>query len=218
MPFAFDSARRHNAPALFARMGTYAFAVLAFLTVALAGLAQPVIELVLPAEYRSAVPLVPILAVAMAVQSLTWFLMTSVNIAKQTRIYPIVTAIGAGVSIAANLLLIPSMRMRGAAIALLSSQIVATAVTAYFAQRAYRIPYEVVRLAKAIGVGAITYVAMAMAAPGSAWQALGWRAAALLLFPFGLFVFRFFEPHEWSEVRKLVTGMGRLATEPRVLL
>ena len=64
----------------------------------------------------------------------------------------------------------------------------------------------------------MTYAAMAIAAPGSPWRALVLRAVALLLFPIGLFVFRFFEPHELSEVRRLVIGMGRLATQPRVSL
>jgi O-antigen/teichoic acid export membrane protein len=214
MPFAFDSLRRRDAATMFARMGTYAFAVLAFLTVALAGLAPPVMDLVLPAGYRSVSPLVPLLAVGMAVQSLTWFLMTSLNIAKQTRVYPVITAIGAGASVAANLLLVPLLGMRGAAIALLVSQALTTAVTAYFAQRAYRIPYEVARLSKVLGVSAITYVAMAIASPASLWQTMWLRAGLIMLFPLGLLVLRFLEPRELAEIRKVVGGVGRRATQP----
>jgi O-antigen/teichoic acid export membrane protein len=214
MPFAFDSLRRPDAPRLFARMGTYAFAVLAFLTLALAGLAPPVIELALPADYRSALPLIPLLAVAMAAQSLAWFPMTSVNVAKQTHIYPVVTAIGAAVSIAANLLLIPRFGMRGAAVALLSSQVVATVVTAYFAQRAYWIPYEVARLSKVLGISAFTYLAMAAVASASLWWTLALRAGLLGLFPLGLLVLRFFEPHELAEIRKVVAAIGRRAAQP----
>jgi len=214
MPFAFDSLRRRDAATMFARMGTYAFAVLAFLTVALAGLAPPVMDLVLPAGYRSVSPLVPLLAVGMAVQSLTWFLMTSLNIAKQTRVYPVIAAIGAGASVAANLLLVPPLGMRGAAVALLVSQVVTIVVTAYFAQRAYRIPYEVARLAKVIGVSAITYVTMLIAAPAPLWQTMWLRAGLMILFPLGLLVLRFFEPRELAEIRKVVGGMSRRAAQP----
>ena len=186
MPFAFDSLRRRDAPALFARMATYAFAVLAWSTVGLAALAAPVISLALPGDYRAATPLVPLLAAGLAVQSLAWFPMTSVNVAKRTRIYPTVTAIGAAISVGANLLLIPLLGMRGAAIALLVSQTVTTGVTAYFAQRAYWIPYEVGRLLKVVGVSAITYAATSLVAP----QSLAWtvvlRAALLVVFPLGL--------------------------------
>ena len=140
MPFAFDSLRRRDAPELFARMATYAFAVLAVSTIALAALAPPIVQMLLPESYRAATPLVPLLAAGLAVQSLAWFPMTSVNVAKRTRIYPIVTAIGAAVSVGANLLLIPPFGMRGAAYTLLVSQTIAAFATAWFAQKAYRIP------------------------------------------------------------------------------
>jgi O-antigen/teichoic acid export membrane protein len=215
MPFAFDSLRRRDAPTLFARMATYAFAVLAVSTVALAGFAPAAIELALPIAYRAAIPLVPLLTAGLAVQSLAWFPMTSVNIAKQTRIFPIVTAIGAAASISANLLLIPPFGMRGAAVALLGSQILTTAVTVFFAQRVYRIPYEVARLSKVLITSAITYGAMTLAPASSPWQTLAVRAVLMLLFPFGLLVLRFFEPHELTEIRKAVAAqtLSALPTE-----
>jgi O-antigen/teichoic acid export membrane protein len=205
MPFAFDSRGRRDAPKLFARMGTYAFAVLAFLVVALVGLAPPIIELMLPGDYRAAMPLIPLLTVGMAVQSLSWFPMTSVNIAKRTGIFPIVTAIGAAASLIANLQLIPRFGLRGAGIALVASQLVTTATTVYFAQHAYRIPYEVGRLSKVLVASALTVVAMTMSTAASAWSTVGLRAALVLLFPLGLLVLRFFEPHEWADLRKIVS-------------
>lgn len=214
MPFAFDSLRRSDAPMLFARLGTYAFTVLAFLTVTLAGFAPPAMALLLPAAYRPVAPLVPLLVVAMAVQSLTWFMVTSLNIAKQTKLYPLITAIGAGASVAANLLLIPPLGMRGAAIALFSSQTLTAAVTAYFAQRAYRIPYEGARLSKVVGVSAITYLAMTIAAPASLWLTVGLRAGLIVVFPLGLLVLRFFEPRELADIRKVVSGIGRPPIAP----
>ena len=216
MPFAFDSLRRPDAPALFARMATYAFAVLALSTVALAALAPPMIQLALPGDYRAAIPLVPLLAAGLAVQSLAWFPMTSVNVAKRTRIYPMVTGVGAAVSVGTNLLLIPFFGMRGAAIALLVSQTVTTVLTAYFAQRAYWIPYEVGRLLKVIVVSAITYAAAAAVAPQSLVWTFALRAVLLVVFPLGLLACRFFEPHEWAEVRKLVARLGR-PVDPQTL-
>jgi O-antigen/teichoic acid export membrane protein len=215
MPFAFDSLRRRDAPALFARMATYAFGVLAVSTVALAGFAPAAVELALPAAYRAAVPLIPLLTAGLAVQSLAWFPMTSVNIAKQTRIFPMVTAIGAAASISANLLLIPRFGMYGAAVALLVSQILTTAVTVVFAQRVYRIPYEVMRLSKVLATSAVTYGAMTLLPSSSPWQTLGVRAVVMLLFPLGLLVLRFFEPHELAEIRKAAAAqtLSALPTE-----
>jgi O-antigen/teichoic acid export membrane protein len=186
-------------------MATYAFAVLAVSTVALAALAPPVIQLALPGDYRAAMALVPLLAVGLALQSLAWFPMTSVNVAKRTSIYPIVTAIGAAASVGANLLLIPSMGMRGAAIALLISQTLMTGVTTWFAQRTYHIPYETGRLAKVVTASLLTYGAMALVAPASlVWTFIA-RAALLVVFPAVLMAMRFFHPNEWAEIRRIAT-------------
>ncbi len=80
---------------LFARLATYAFAILVASLVALSGLAPPVMDLVLPATYRGAGALVPILALAMAVSTVRSLPHTSVNISKKTSVYPTVTAAGA---------------------------------------------------------------------------------------------------------------------------
>ena len=206
MPFAYDSLKRHDAAALFARLGSYAFALLVLLTVALAGLAPPAVRIALPADYHPVAPLIPILTLAMAVQAVSWFLVTSLNVAKHTRVYPVVTAFGAAASIVANLLLIPPLGMRGAALAQLVSQTLATGVTAYFAQRAYRIPYEVGRLSKVAGMGGLTFAVMSAAGTVSAWQTLVIRAGLLVLFPIGLYVLRFFGPREIGELRKFLAS------------
>ena len=207
MPFAYDSMQRQDAKRLFARMATYACTVLVFLALAVATLAGPVVALLLPADYRDTSRLVPVLVAGMTVQALAWFLATSLNVAKQTRVYPLITAVGAATSVAANVILIPRYGMYGAAVAFVISQCAATGATAYFAQRAYHIPYEGGRLAQAVGVAAVTYGATLLVASAAAWQTLAIRLALLAIFPIGLYVVRFFEPHELSEVRAWVASV-----------
>jgi O-antigen/teichoic acid export membrane protein len=173
--------------------------------------------LVLPAEYQPVAPLVPLLVAGMAVQSLTWFLMTSINIAKETRVYPVITAVGAVASVGANLLLSPPFGMWGAAMALLGSQLLATAVTAWFAQKAYWIPYEGIRLAKVLAVGVATSLAMMLVAPASVFQTIALRLAVALIFPLGLLALRFFEPHELTELRKTIVALKRQRTADSVV-
>ena len=214
-PFAYDSMQRRDAPVLFARMATYAFAVLAGLLVALSGLAPPLMDLVLPAEYHDVGPLVPILALALAIQTVRSVPGTSLNIAKKTSVYPSVTAAGAIISTSAYFALIPRFGMYGAAGALLISQILTTALMIYLAQRVYRIPYELGRLAKVVAVGCATYAAMMMLASGSTWRAVAIRLGVLALFPAGLLALRFLRPHELADIRKLLSGLRRTA-EPIV--
>ena len=214
-PFAYDSMQRSDAPILFARMATYAFAVLAASLVALSGLAPPLMDLMLPAEYRQVGPLVPLLALALAIQTVRTLPGTSLNVAKKTAVYPTVTAAGAIISVGAYFALIPRFGTYGAAVALLISQVLTTALMIYLAQRAYRIPYEVGRIAKIVAVGATTYVAMMTIVSGSSWRTVAVRIALLLLFPAGLLLLRFLRPQELADIRKLLSNVRR-SPEPVV--
>jgi O-antigen/teichoic acid export membrane protein len=214
-PFAYDSMQRKDAPMLFARMATYAFAVLAASLVALSGVGPPLMDLMLPAEYRAVGPLVPLLALALAVQTVRTLPGTSLNVAKKTAVYPTVTAAGAVISVGAYFALIPRFGMYGAAFALLISQVLTTALMIYLAQRAYRIPYEVGRLAKVVAVGTVTYIAMITIVSGSSWRTVAIRMGLLLLFPAGLLLLRFLRPQELADIRKLLSNARRSA-EPVV--
>ena len=214
-PFAYDSLQRTDAPSLFARMATYAFTVLVLSMVVLSGLAAPLMDLMLPADYRAVAPLVPILALAMGVQTMRALPATSLNITKKTGVYPTVTAAGAAISIGMYMLLIPRYGMLGAALALLVSQILTTALMIYLAQKAYRIPYETGRLVKVAAIGSVTYLTMILLAPGSSWAVVGVRLALLAVFPVGLLAIRFLRPHELADVRKFLANLRRPA-EPAV--
>jgi O-antigen/teichoic acid export membrane protein len=214
-PFAYDSMQRSDAPILFARMATYAFAVLAASLVALSGLAPPLMDLMLPAEYRQVGPLVPLLALALAIQTVRTLPGTSLNVAKKTTVYPTVTAAGAIISVGAYFALIPRYGTYGAAVALLISQVLTTALMIHLAQRAYRIPYEVGRIAKVAAVGIATYVAMMTIVSGSSWRTVAVRSALLLLFPAGLLLLRFLRPQELADIRKLLSNVRR-SPEPVV--
>ena len=203
-PFAFDSMQRTDAPLLFARMATYAFVVLAGSLVALSGLGPPLMDLILPGAYREVGPLVPILALALAVQTVRSLPGTSLNVSKKTSVYPTVTAAGAVISLGAYFALIPRFGLYGAAFGSLVSQVFTTALMVVLAQRAYRIPYEGGRLAKIVLVAAITYIAMMTTVSGSTWRTVAVRTALLMLFPAGLLLVRFLRPKEIADIRKLL--------------
>jgi O-antigen/teichoic acid export membrane protein len=173
-----------------------------------AGFGGIAVALLLPAEYLLAAGIIPTLVLGMTIQSLAWFFATSLNIAKKTRVYPVVTAIGAAASLAANLVLIPRFGLFGAALSVVVSQTLATAATLYFAQRAYHIPYEVGRLVKLAAVSVATYLAMVTVPVIAPWEAFAVRAGLLALFPLGLYGFRFFEPHELGSLRELVRSLA----------
>ena len=207
MPFAFESLRRPDAPRMFARLGSYAFAVLVFLTLAMALTAEPLVRLMTPATFHDAVPLIVVLAMGIAFQSMATFLTTSFNIAKRSRALPIATSVAALVTVGAHLVLIPRWGLPGAAWAVVLGQVALTATMGFFAQRSYHIPYEWGRLGKAAVLGGGLYlIASTVAAGWGLWPVVG-RVLLLAAFPFGLIAARFFRPNEAAEVWRLVATL-----------
>ena len=204
MPFAFDSMRRPDAPQLFGRLATYAFGVLALLTFALAGFAEPLVELMTPASFHGAANVVPILALGMAIQSTTTFLSTSINVAKRTHAYPIATAIAAVVTIVGHLVLIPRWGIFGAAVAVGVGQVVLVGSLGRFAQRYFPIPYEWTRLVRIVIVAAGLYGILVVLPPVSNVATFAIGAALVALFPLGLWACGFLKATEIHELKGLV--------------
>ena len=116
MPLAFERMSDADAPRLFARLATVAFGVLVFATLGLALFAGPLIRWLTPPEYHAAAGIAPLLAAGVAVHALTVFLTTSLNVSKRAGALPWATGAGAFVTVAANLALIPPLRMQAPAL------------------------------------------------------------------------------------------------------
>jgi O-antigen/teichoic acid export membrane protein len=207
MPFALDAhTQRADAARLFARLATYAFAALVFITIAIITLGGSLVTLLLPPHYHPATAILPWLVISAAVQSAAWFPTTSLNIAKATRYYPGTTAIAAVVTITAELSLVPQYGMYGVAFGAIVGQVIQTVAVLVFAQRVYRIPYETTRLVKVLVVGAAIAAAGGYASTGTTVLTLLARVGILACFPLGLFVAQLFTPAELRDMRALVAA------------
>ena len=69
MPFAFERMKEKNASKLFARLGTYAFGVLVFVTLVIAGLSEFLVKFMTPETFHGGAKIVPLLVLGMAIQS-----------------------------------------------------------------------------------------------------------------------------------------------------
>lgn len=210
MPFAFETfKKRQDAPRVFARLATYWLAVLVFLTIGMMALAGHAFTMFLPASYAEGAAYLPILALGFAIQAASWLPTTSLNIAKATRYYPVITTISAIAALAANAILIPRFDVTGAAYAMAIGQLVQLVATLVYSQRAYGIPYETVRLVKILAVGAVTLALASWISLGSGAWTLAARTAMLGLFPVGLFAVRLFTPQERADLRAMVDTVTR---------
>jgi O-antigen/teichoic acid export membrane protein len=211
MPFAFSSLKRRDAPEVFARMASYAFALLCLAAVGVTLFAEPVTRLVLPPSYFPSTVVVPVLVLGITIQVIAWFLATSINVAKRTSRHPVATAVGAAASAVGCLTLVPRFGVMGAAYGVGCGQLALTLTTAWFAQRCYPIPYEKARLAKA-AAAAVALVALGtVLRTQSAWSNLGLAALLAAAYPFVLLSVRFLQPWESAALRHFV--MTRVGSE-----
>lgn len=158
-PFYYATSRKSGAQAVFAKMTTYGVAVLTLLVAITVAVAHDAILVMMTPEYLGAARVVPIIAIAMALQGV--YLLTSIglNLTSHTEYYPVGTFAALVVGLGSGLILMPSRGIEGAAIAFLLSTLTQAIVSFAFAQRFYRIHYEIGRIARVIAAGVIAALA-----------------------------------------------------------
>jgi O-antigen/teichoic acid export membrane protein len=124
------------------------------------------------------------------------------------------------VNIVLNLLLVPSLGIVGAGLALVASYLVVLALMYGFTQRLFPVPYQWGRLLRVTLVAAILVGLAEALTPTSGALGLLLRAALLAAYPLALFASGFFTPGErvWlarlRHPRELVASFQRLRAEP----
>jgi len=155
-PFYYQTAKQPDAKTVLAKMTTYGVVVLVLLAAGTAAIARDLVHLMLTPQYLEAIPIVPIIAIGMALQGL--YLLTSIglNVTSHTEYYPLTTIAAAAVGLGAGIILMPRLGAQGAAWAFLVSFLVQATLGFVFARRFYPIPYEYGRLARVLGVGIVS--------------------------------------------------------------
>jgi O-antigen/teichoic acid export membrane protein len=196
-PFYFGIMREPDAKNTFSRVTTYGVLILALLTAGLTACARDIITLVTTPTFHQAARVVPWIALGVAFQGV--YLLTSIglNITKHTEYYPMATGIAAATSVAANLLLIPSFGILGAAWSNMLAYAVLAIVSCWFSQRFFPMAYESRRLAKIV-VAAASGVAAAFAVPSMRpMVGLLLRGSIVVVVFFGILAWsKFFVPNE----------------------
>ncbi len=209
-PFYFGMMKEPDAKETFSRVTTYGVAVLTLLTVGLSVIARDLVATIAPPQFRPAAQVVPWIALGVACQGV--YLLTSIglNITKHTEYYPVATGIGAAVSVAMNLLLIPASGILGAAVANTIAYAVLATVAWHFSQRFYPMTYERGRLARVVLAGLLAFAAGRWIPLDVRpfWGVLIRGTIVLVVFPAVLAATGFFIPNELQRL-DFVTGRLR---------
>src|SRR5215207_6049236 len=106
------------------------------------------------------------------------------------------TGAGTVVNIGLNIVLLPSMGIVGAGVSLVASYAVVLILMYVFTQRLFRVPYEWLRLAQALGLAAAVVVAGELLLPTSGAAGLIGRGAVWFTYPLLLFATGFLNEEE----------------------
>jgi O-antigen/teichoic acid export membrane protein len=149
-PFFMRQHLRDDAAArrLFARVFTYFMAIALFALLALSwGLPMLVSasifgHRIFKEAYLVGLPIIPVVLLAYVFQGMYTNFIAGIYIKEKNKYLPLVTGLGAGVNIVANLLLIPVCGMMGAALATLFAYILMAVALYRVSHRVYPIEYE----------------------------------------------------------------------------
>jgi O-antigen/teichoic acid export membrane protein len=199
-PFVYSQARRPDAPALLARVITYAAAAFLTVSLAVAVLGGDALVLMTPRNpaFWSGAGIVPVVALAYAFHGAFLLGSIGIGIEKRARYYPMITAAAAATNIALNFLLIPRHGIAGAAWATVFSYAVMAALGIVLSHGLYPVPFETRRLAVLVASAGLVY-ALSLLAPAARLPGLAVKVALVAAFP------------------ALVVGAGVVETRPRRL-
>jgi O-antigen/teichoic acid export membrane protein len=205
-PFYYATARQPDARAIFAKMATYGVAVFVLLVAGTTAVAHDAILLLLRPEYLKAVPIVPLVAAAFAIQGIYQLTSIGLNLTSRTEFYPVATLTAAGVSIALGSWLIPRHGLIGAGLTLFASYATQAVVAFVLAQRVYHVAYERGRLARILLSGvAATLAAIALPAMPPWLGLLARGSTTVAVFAACLLVTGFFRTSERDFLREVWT-------------
>ncbi|MEN8228001.1 MAG: oligosaccharide flippase family protein [Bacteroidota bacterium] len=142
------------------------------------------------------------------------------HVVKKTRISGGLIAISSVINLGLNILLIPRFSIYGAAVGTLLSQVIFFTMIYTAAQKWYRIPYELSRVFRIVGVGIVLVAAGFFLNGIPIGIRLIIKTVLLLSFPFVLYFFRFYNEIElesirrifsiWKNPNKLISNLKRL--------
>jgi O-antigen/teichoic acid export membrane protein len=160
-------------------------------------------------RYAEAADLAPILAVAGLFQAIYYVYAAGLFYHRKNLMMPFVTVGAAVVNIGVNLLLIPELGLRGAALATLAAYLALTLGVRWACRRVTRLPFETGRIAKAFGV-LVPVTGLGLACDLLPGLGLGWalKLALILITPLLLHALRFFQPEEIAWVMRRVKRVG----------
>jgi O-antigen/teichoic acid export membrane protein len=208
LPFFYRTAMERSERAskeLFADLAAWNAAVLGLLGLGTLLFAREIIVIFATARFLEAEAIVPLIAWASIFQALANVPNRGIYLVKKTGWLPLVFLAPAGLNVALNFVMVPRWGITGAAMATLTAYPALFLLTLVVAQRAYRIPYDYVRIAKPLGIVLGLSLAKGLVPTEPLTVAIAAKTLLLLAYPVALAASGFLTVRE----RLVIRGAAR---------
>ncbi len=187
-PFFFAEAEKKDAPSLFARVMNY-FVVTGLLIFLLVMLYLDLFQYFIGKSFREGIFIVPIILMANLFYGIFFNLSVWYKLTDRTSNGALISILGAAITIGLNILLIPLMGYVGAAWARFSCYAVMMAVSFWWGQRIFPIPYQLGRLLLYFVAAMLIYVVALQTAELPVYGRLALNTLLFTLFAGSAFYF-----------------------------
>lgn len=215
-PLAYSIRDDGEARVFYARIVTLFVAGCAFLVTGMWLFSRWIARLLTTPEFFASYEAVGLVSTAVTLYAVYLVLVVILGRTGRTEFNLPATLTALAVNIALNLILVPSMGIVGAGLALVASYLVVLVLMYVFTQRLFPVPYEWGRLARIVLASAVLVGLGELLMPTSGFVGFLGRAALLAAYPLALYLGRFFTPEERTWLARL-RHPSAIAAELRAL-
>ncbi len=161
-------------------------------------------------KFWDAVIIIPVLALSVFFINMKEVMIYGLHIAKKTRIISLIVVGATILNLLLNMILIPVWDIKGAAAATLISQIFYWFACYYYAQKSFFIPYETRKLVVLFLTGAFLTFSGLFLSGLNLGPRLVIKSFLVIIFPFILYLFNFYDPIEIQSIKGLIMKWSNL--------
>jgi len=211
-PKRFDLMKEPDAKNIYSVIFTYFMFVEIYMALGIAVLIKDVITLVAAPAFQDAYKYVSLILVAYVIYGAYMYVQFGIHYAKKTKYLAYSALIGAALNIGLNYFLIAKIQVWGAAVTTLVCFLFLLVYIYVPSQRLYHIPYEFNRLIKMSLIALMLYIVASILNPPNIYLSLIVKFTVAFLFPFVLYLVKFYTPRELAKMAKI---RGRIRDELR---
>lgn len=195
-PLAYSITDDDEARRAYSAVVTWFVVMMAFVITGIWLIAPWIVRIFAAPEFYGAVDAVGPVSAGTALYAVYMVLLVVLGRTGRTEFNFPATLAGVVTNVVLNVLLLPVWGIVGAAVSLVASYMVVLILMYVFTQRLFPVPYEWVRLAKAVGAAAILIAFGEVLVPDDGFGPLAIRLLLVAAFPAALFASAFFSPSE----------------------